>query len=64
MNHKDKALRVAFKAFRMMSRGAKFSEEDLSTLSDLCGIALPVKYRFSRAELDAINEASLKERVQ
>lgn len=51
MNHKDKALRIAFVAFRKMSLGTKFSPEELLTLSDLMGIALPVKHRLTKAEL-------------
>ena len=51
MNHKDKALRIAFVAFRKMSLGAKFSPEELLTLSDIMGIALPMKHRFTKAEL-------------
>ena len=63
MNHKDQALRIAFKAFRMMSLGAKFSAEDLSILADVCGIALPLKYRFTRNELSSISEESSSNRL-
>lgn len=63
VNHKDKALRLAFKAFRMMSMGTKFSAEDCGTLADICGIALPMRYRFTRAELDSISEESLSEKA-
>jgi hypothetical protein len=51
MNNKDKALRIAFVAFRKMSLGAKFAPEELLTLSDLMGISLPVKHRFTKTEL-------------
>jgi hypothetical protein len=51
MNHKDKALRIAFVAFRKMSLGTQFSPEELLNLSDLMGIALPMKHRFTKAEL-------------
>ena len=33
MNHKDKALRIASSAFRMMSEGYKFSAPELRTFS-------------------------------
>lgn len=55
MTNKDKALRIAFKAFKTASLGTQFSREDFSTLADLCATSLPMKHRFTRAELDALD---------
>jgi len=58
MNHKDKALRIAFTAFRSLSQGNQFSASDFATLADLCALALPVKYRFTKEELEEIKKQS------
>lgn len=61
MNHKDKALRIAYKAFISLHRGESFNADEYKTLADLCGIALPMKYRFSRDELRAMKHPSFLE---
>ena len=52
VNYKDKALRVACRAFRVMKMGGKFCSHDLEILEHLCALALPMKYRFTQQELN------------
>ncbi len=58
MNHKDKALRIAFTAFHSLSLGNQFSQNDFATFADLCALALPMKYRFTKEELETIKAQS------
>lgn len=54
MNHKDHALRMAAKAFMIIRFGGYLTADEAKTFCDLCCLALPMKYRFPRAEIDAI----------
>lgn len=58
MNHKDKALRIAYTAFRTMAEqgGDAFTSSELRTIGYLCALALPMKHRFTREELDRMKE--------
>lgn len=54
MNHKDQALRTAAKAFLCLHHGGTMTADEFKIFADLCCLALPMKYRFSRAELEEI----------
>jgi hypothetical protein len=57
MSKTQDALRIAARAFFRLSGGAAFKQNDLKLLGDLCCLALPMKYRFTRAELDEIKSS-------
>ena len=52
MSHKDKALRCAFRVLRVIALGGHIEPAMAETAANLCGIALPMKNRFTRQELD------------
>jgi hypothetical protein len=54
MNNKDKALRCAYQVLRVIALGGHIDPAMAKTVSDLCALALPMKYRFTRDELDYI----------
>lgn len=48
--------RNLYVVFRILSNGhSPFTPEDFKTLADACALQLPMKYRFTRAELDEID---------
>ena len=51
MTKQQEALRIASRAFRVMSMGAKIDARELKILGDLCAITLPMKYRFDKKDL-------------
>jgi len=51
MNKTQETLRVASRAFRIMALGGKFSADDVKLFGDMCALALPMKYRFSKDDL-------------
>lgn len=58
-NPRVKALRMAAKAFLIIAAGGHLLPEEGQTFADLCCLAIPMKDRFTRQELDEIS-ASVK----
>ena len=58
MNHKDKALRIAFVAFRSLQEGNSMSPDDFRALANVMAIALPMKLRWTHEELEKIKTES------
>jgi hypothetical protein len=54
MNRKDEALRVAAKAFMIIRYGGYLTPDDAKNFEWLCCLALPMRYRFERSEIEAI----------
>lgn len=59
MTKQQEVLRMACKAFLVLHYGGMMTPDDLKLFADLCALALPMKYRFTRSELDEI-EAKVK----
>lgn len=57
MSRKDETLRRSCEAFRILANKAtdKNARNLCKAMSDLCALALPMKYRFTRDELTAID---------
>lgn len=51
MNNRIEALRIASRAFRILSLGGKMTTEELKRFGDMCALAMPAKYRFDKKEL-------------
>ena len=65
MSNKDKALRVAYRAFRFLSAGEKITQKQAKQFADMCALALPMRYRFTRAELaDMVLQAAVDQTLQ
>jgi hypothetical protein len=56
-NPRIKALRMAAKAFLIIAAGGYLLPDEGKTFADLCCLAIPVKDRFSRQELDDISNS-------
>lgn len=54
MSRKDKALRCAYRVLKVIALEGHISPEMAKTTADLCALALPMKNRFTRGELDHI----------
>ena len=64
-NFKDEALRRAFMVFYAMSYGATLTPKMAKNMADLCGIALPMRHRFTHEELEALaTGTNLSEMIQ
>lgn len=48
------ALRYAAKAFLIIHHGGRLLPSEAKTFADLCCLAMPMKHRFNRQELDDI----------
>lgn len=57
MNQRVTALRYATKAFLIIAAGGHLLPEEGKTFADLCCLAIPMKYRFTRQELDEISNS-------
>jgi len=55
LNKKDEALRIAAKGFLIIRFGGHLTQNEAKTFCDLCCLALPMKYRFSKEELVSID---------
>ncbi len=53
-NIKVEALRRAFMVFYAMSHGAAITPKMAKDMANLCGIALPMRHRFTHEELEAL----------
>lgn len=51
MTKQAEALRIAARFLRLQSMGAETSPKDSKIISDLCYLALPMKYRLSKQDL-------------
>ena len=51
MNKKDETLRIAAKAFLIIRFGGHLTQNEAKLFYDLCCLALPMKYRFTKYEL-------------
>jgi hypothetical protein len=58
-NPRVHALRLAAKAFLIIAAGGHLLPEEGKIFADLCYLAMPMKYRFTRQELNEIS-ASVK----
>jgi hypothetical protein len=56
-NPRVQALRMAAKAFLIIAAGGHLLPDEGKTFADLCCLAMPMKYRFTRQELDEISNS-------
>jgi hypothetical protein len=61
MSQKDQALRKTMKFLRCVAEGAPVTREEFKLFVDLCGLALPMKYRLSKEEVAEIKSHPWKE---
>lgn len=54
MNRKDEALRIAWKGFQIIRFGGHLEPSEAKIFGDLCALALPMKYRWTKEEIDSI----------
>lgn len=54
MNHKDEALQIAAKAFLIIRFGGHLTQNEARIFCDICCLAMPMKYRFTKEELVSI----------
>lgn len=60
VTQKDKALQTAIRAFAIIRFGGKLKPEEAKILTELCSLALPMRYRFPRKTWEQIEAGVLR----
>jgi hypothetical protein len=57
MNKKDEALRIAARFLTAGYYGKPFTRQEMKIMADMCWLAIPMKYRMPKEELDQLKTA-------
>lgn len=56
VTQKDKALQTAIRAFSIVRFGGKLEPHEAKLFIDICSLALPMKYRFTREQWEIMEQ--------
>ena len=56
VNPKDRALQSAIRAFAIIRFGGALEPHEAKLFIDMCSLALPMKYRFTREQWDIMEQ--------